>query len=80
MPEALTAVLGQPALPWLCAAALAAGMVYGFAGFGAALVFMPISVALIGQALFDPAAERLYRRAAYGIIAASGLAGLTIRG
>ena len=38
------------------------------------------AVAGIGQALFDPAAERLYRRAAYGIIAASGLAGLTIRG
>ena len=47
MPEALAGVLAQPALPWLCAAALVAGMVYGFAGFGAALVFMPISVALI---------------------------------
>lgn len=51
MPEALAAALALPALPWLCAAAVLAGTVYGFAGFGAALVFMPISVALVPPAM-----------------------------
>lgn len=51
MPEGLAAALALPALPWLCAAALLAGAVYGFAGFGAALVFMPISVALVPPAM-----------------------------
>ncbi|MEM7710553.1 MAG: sulfite exporter TauE/SafE family protein [Pseudomonadota bacterium] len=43
MPEALTAALTDPSLPWLLAAVLAAGVVYGFAGFGAALIFMPVA-------------------------------------
>jgi uncharacterized membrane protein YfcA len=51
MPEGLTAALSLSALPWLFVAALVAGTVYGFAGFGAALVFMPISVALIAPAV-----------------------------
>jgi uncharacterized membrane protein YfcA len=51
MPEALMAALALPALPWLGAAAVLAGAVYGFAGFGAALVFMPISVALVAPPL-----------------------------
>lgn len=32
---------------WLMGAALAAGTVYGFAGFGAALVFMPVAVVFV---------------------------------
>lgn len=51
MLEALAAALALPVLPWLCAAALLAGTVYGFAGFGAALVFMPISVGLVPPAM-----------------------------
>ncbi|WP_439138901.1 sulfite exporter TauE/SafE family protein [Roseicyclus sp.] len=51
MLEGLAAALSLPALPWLCAGALVSGAVYGFAGFGAALVFMPISVALVPPAM-----------------------------
>ncbi|MEM8849735.1 MAG: sulfite exporter TauE/SafE family protein [Pseudomonadota bacterium] len=43
MPDALVAALTDPSLPWLLAAVLAAGVVYGFAGFGAALIFMPVA-------------------------------------
>lgn len=32
---------------WLILTCLAAGLVYGFAGFGAALIYMPIAVALV---------------------------------
>lgn len=34
-------------LIWLSAASLTAGVVYGFAGFGAALVFMPLAVIVV---------------------------------
>jgi uncharacterized membrane protein YfcA len=51
MLDGLIAALSLSALPWLGAAAFLAGTVYGFAGFGAALVFMPISVALIAPAM-----------------------------
>jgi len=50
MPEALLAGLATPGLPWLLAAALLAGVVYGFAGFGAALIFMPLSVIFVDPA------------------------------
>ncbi|MEM7710455.1 MAG: sulfite exporter TauE/SafE family protein [Pseudomonadota bacterium] len=43
IPESLAAALAEPSLPWLATAALAAGVVYGFAGFGAALIFMPVA-------------------------------------
>jgi uncharacterized membrane protein YfcA len=43
MPEALTLALADPGLPWLVGATIAAGLVYGFAGFGAALIFMPVA-------------------------------------
>ena len=51
MLDGLIAALSLSALPWLGAAAFLAGTVYGFTGFGAALVFMPISVALIAPAM-----------------------------
>lgn len=35
--------LGQPGLVWLLAAALVAGLVRGFSGFGTALVFLPVA-------------------------------------
>ncbi|MDU8945080.1 sulfite exporter TauE/SafE family protein [Ovoidimarina sediminis] len=50
MPEALAAAFALPLVPVLAATALA-GLVYGFAGFGAALVFMPIAAALIDPVL-----------------------------
>ena len=39
--------LGGPQLPWLALAALGAGLVRGFAGFGAAMIFIPVASALI---------------------------------
>lgn len=44
MPEALIEALATPGLVWVCVASLLAGMVYGFAGFGSALIFMPLAV------------------------------------
>jgi len=44
MGEAVQMVLAIDGLPVLLLATLIAGLVYGFAGFGAALVFMPIGV------------------------------------
>ncbi|MEO0700675.1 MAG: sulfite exporter TauE/SafE family protein [Pseudomonadota bacterium] len=47
MPEALSAALALPTLPGLLAVTLVAGVVYGFAGFGAALIFLPIATTLV---------------------------------
>lgn len=49
MPDILAAALGQTALVWLMMAAGIAGIVRGFAGFGTAMVYMPVA----GQIL-DP--------------------------
>ncbi|MEM9432930.1 MAG: sulfite exporter TauE/SafE family protein [Pseudomonadota bacterium] len=47
MPDGLAAVLNEtlamPGLTWVICVTLLAGLVYGFAGFGAALVFMPVA-------------------------------------
>jgi uncharacterized membrane protein YfcA len=51
MPEALAGALTLPGLPLVVAAALAAGLVYGFAGFGGALVFMPVAARVLGPQL-----------------------------
>lgn len=48
MPEGLPAALAQPGLVWLALAILVSGLVYGFAGFGAALIFMPIAARILG--------------------------------
>ncbi|MBS8229113.1 TSUP family transporter [Vannielia litorea] len=48
MPDALAAALAVPGVGWLLVAALAAGLAYGFAGFGAALIFMPVAAARVG--------------------------------
>lgn len=50
MPDALAAVLADPALAWICGASLLAGLVYGFAGFGSALIFMPLATLAIAPA------------------------------
>ena len=45
MPGWLAEVLGDPATLWAVAAVAAGGLVYGFAGFGAALVAVPVLAA-----------------------------------
>lgn len=44
MLEAGLAALATPGLVWIVLITLVAGIVYGFAGFGAALIFMPVTV------------------------------------
>lgn len=48
MPEGLETALATPGLAALAAAALVAGIVYGFTGFGAALIFVPLASAVVG--------------------------------
>lgn len=55
MPDGLVLALQTPGLIGLSVAALLAGLVYGFAGFGAALVFMPLASATVGPAIAVPA-------------------------
>ncbi len=50
MPDPLAAALALPLVPVL-GATLLAGLVYGFAGFGAALVFLPVAAAVIDPVL-----------------------------
>lgn len=59
MPDGLALALAQPGLLPLIALTLLAGTVYGFAGFGSALIFMPLAtlvlppeVAVLQMALF----------------------------
>jgi hypothetical protein len=47
LPAGLAAALSYPGLIWLVMAALVAGAVRGFAGFGAALVFLPVAGAVL---------------------------------
>ncbi len=47
MPDGLAAALALPGLWPLAAVTLIAGIVYGFAGFGSALVFMPLATAVV---------------------------------
>lgn len=47
MPEVLTQALAVPGLGWLMAAALIAGIVRGFAGFGTAMVYLPAAGAYL---------------------------------
>lgn len=47
MPDGLALALQTPGLGWLAAVTFLAGGVYGFAGFGAALIFMPLATLLI---------------------------------
>lgn len=47
MPDWIAAGLSQPGLPWLMALAVLSGGLYGFAGFGPALIFMPLATIVI---------------------------------
>ena len=51
MPEVLSAALETVGLFALVATTLIAGVVYGFAGFGSALIFMPVSVVFLQPAV-----------------------------
>ncbi|MEL6915839.1 MAG: TSUP family transporter [Pseudomonadota bacterium] len=51
MSQALADALALPGLHWVVLATLAAGLVYGFAGFGAALIFMPVATAILEPVL-----------------------------
>ncbi|MGI1663609.1 sulfite exporter TauE/SafE family protein [Palleronia sp. KMU-117] len=51
MPDWALAGLTQPGLPWLMALAGLAGVVYGFAGFGSALIFMPLATIVVAPLL-----------------------------
>ena len=51
MPDALVQALATPGLEWVMIASLLAGLVYGFAGFGSALVFMPLAVIFLAPPL-----------------------------
>jgi uncharacterized membrane protein YfcA len=43
MPETLALALASPGLGWLIGAALVAGLVRGFSGFGTAMIFLPVA-------------------------------------
>lgn len=47
MPEAFLAAAATPGLGWLIGVAALAGLVYGFTGFGAALIFMPLAAMIV---------------------------------
>ena len=47
MPEAIPAALALPGVHWVVLVSLLAGLVYGFAGFGSALIFMPVATRLL---------------------------------
>lgn len=51
MPEGLSAALALPGLWAMLAAVTLSGTVYGFAGFGAALIFLPVAVAQVAPEL-----------------------------
>ncbi|MDQ2093298.1 sulfite exporter TauE/SafE family protein [Rhodalgimonas zhirmunskyi] len=47
MTEALTQVFAIPGVGWLLAAAFVAGVVRGFAGFGTAMIFLPVAAQVV---------------------------------
>jgi len=55
MPDDLSLALSVPGLEWVAFAAFVAGVVYGFAGFGSALIYIPMAVAFMPPVLVIPA-------------------------
>ncbi|MGX9354156.1 sulfite exporter TauE/SafE family protein [Roseobacteraceae bacterium S113] len=47
MPDLLAQALAMPGLGWVLLITAIAGVVYGFAGFGAALIFMPVATRFV---------------------------------
>ncbi len=50
MPDGLSLALATPGIAWLALTIAAAGLVRGFAGFGTALVFMPVAAGIVPPA------------------------------
>lgn len=81
MPDALAAALAHPGLGWLIAAALVSGLVRGFAGFGTAMIYLPVAAqvleplwAIITLTIMDvfgpvPNVPRAWRKAHRGDLA-----------
>lgn len=44
-------LLATPGLVWVVVATFSAGMVYGFSGFGAGLIFMPVATAVLSPSM-----------------------------
>ncbi len=55
MPEGLALALQTPGLVELIAITILAGLVYGFAGFGAALIYVPLASAVVPPSVAIPA-------------------------
>ena len=51
MLEGIAAALAEPGLLFVALASLLAGLVYGFAGFGPALIFMPLATIFLPPAV-----------------------------
>jgi uncharacterized membrane protein YfcA len=51
MIETLASVLAEPGLPFAASVSLLAGLVYGFAGFGSALIFIPLATLVLPPAV-----------------------------
>ena len=47
MPEARGSAPAEPGLVWLLIATIVAGLCFGFAGFGTALIFLPIATSVV---------------------------------
>ncbi|AHM02709.1 hypothetical protein roselon_00254 [Roseibacterium elongatum DSM 19469] len=47
MPDWLALALSEPGVIWVCGASALAGLIYGFAGFGSALIFMPLATIFV---------------------------------
>jgi hypothetical protein len=47
MVEALSQALAVPGVPWVFAAAVVAGIVRGFSGFGTAMIFLPVAAQVL---------------------------------
>lgn len=55
MPDGLILALSLDGLGWIVAVTLLAGVVYGFAGFGAALILMPVASIFVPPVVLVPA-------------------------
>lgn len=55
MPEILSAALALPGLGWLLVTVVIAGLVRGFAGFGSAMIIMPVA-----SSVLDPVAALVF--------------------
>ena len=65
MPEGLAAALATPGFGAVVAAILVAGLIYGFAGFGSALVFVPVATLFLAP----PVAVAAFSLASMGSVA-----------